>query len=256
MGKFETLSAAAMKLSQEKNQEVIKSALDKEKMSEWLGLAQNTFLNSDTFNYMFNRLKEIWEIEKKDKSLSTSIVSRNANVRAAIRKSLKSNPSLPKEIMYKIIAKPTNAVNSSSILSNPSLDEKALNIFFDTHILAGDNLFMSIFISSIMNAKNVTQALADEWWDKLQPRAKWDYTNYWSAVVQEYLSFTETSTRILVMIASAPMDGKALRQSHSERFRQAAVKHKNATDSVKSAAYEITKNEEYLSDSAKVLFLF
>jgi len=257
MAKFGNLSKAAEELKKTIVEKDISAAIKREKMTEWLGLAQNPLLSAKQFEGMFVRLQEIYKEEKDDNSIKEQTKSRNQSMRSAVRQNLMKNPSMPKELMLRA-AQARNLSLNPSILQNPSIDDDVLDGFFKRQVYSGNGKTYSfVSFGKIMKAQNVNAKLASKWYEELKQFADWSYAdNQWYAIVSALVEFDDCPTHILMDIASAPIDGKEGWRSQSEGNRKQAVEHKNSNDDIKSVAYEITQNEEFLPDSVKEMFLF
>lgn len=225
--------------------------------NEWLGIASNPNLTPEHLREMYRQMKKLATSEKNDENMAKAAKTKNIGQREKVRRVLQEHPSLDDDAFKTFIMK--FRTGTLHVLKNPAIKEEHLQLFFDTHVIdiTGRNSYNYLSFNQLLEANNITTKLIEKWYETLKKYADWSYSdNNWYTIVRAYLDREDCPYDMLVGIASAPNDGEEGWRSHSEPYREEALTHKNAKPELKAMAYEATKNEKYLPDLVKDIFIF
>ena len=222
--------------------------------NEYKGLALNPNLSSTQIRIMYNKLKEDNDREKGDKSIPAATLTKNMNSRSQIRVILAQHPNLDPEDIKKLLI--SSKLSKPAVFQNPNIKEEHLNHYFDKVVMNGVGIYKYSFISfnRLMNAKNINEQLVESWYTTLKKYADWTYTdNQWYSIVSDFLKSPFCPLELLEKVAGLPM-GNAF--SHLELHRKQVYNHEKTTNEIQNIIFTVTKNEKFLPQTVKDIFLF
>lgn len=222
--------------------------------NEYKGLALNPNLSSTQIRTMYTKLKEDNDQEKGDKTIPAATLTKNMNSRSLIRVILAQHPNLDPEDIKKLLI--SSKLSKPAVFQNPNITEEHLNYYFDNVVMKGVGIYKYSFISfeRLMNAKNINEQLVESWYDTLKKYADWTYTdNQWYSIVSVFLKSPFCPLELLEKVAGLPM-GKAF--SHLELQREQVFNHEKTTNEIQNIIFTVTKNEKFLPQTVKDIFLF
>lgn len=223
----------------------------------WIAIALNPNLTTDLIDKMFDKINE-GEFEDKGKKDGIFVTrKKNRDITFDI---LLIHPNLSETNKTLLIK---NASSRSQVIKNPGLTKKQLQLYFDTWVVPKGRPYAFVFFEElVLGAKNIVDgAILSQWYESLKNFADWKYSdNQWYSIVNVYLKHPQCPIEVLKDIASAPIQtaskSNPLGTQFSERYRLGAVEHENSNPEVRLLAYEITRDEKYLPQEAKDIFLF
>lgn len=222
--------------------------------NEYKGLALNPNLSSTQIRIMYNKLKEDNDREKGDKSIPAATLTKNMNSRSQIRVILAQHPNLDPEDIKKLLI--SSKLSKSGVFQNPNIKEEHLNYYFGNAVMTsiGSYKYSFIAFNRLMNAKNINEKLVESWYNTLKKYADWTYSdNQWYSIVSDFLKSPFCPVELLEKVAGLPI-GKAF--SHLELHREQVYNHEKTTNEIQNIIFTVTKNEKFLPQTAKDVFLF
>lgn len=251
------LSKAAEKIMNG-DRKVIEKSLYNYKVNDWMGLAQNPLLTDKDIRHMYAELNNQYSYEKADKSVKEATKTRNSGQRGKVKRLLAVHPSLEEKTIMSLL-NGKSIMGAPKVLNNPNVTKEMLDLYFEKRIMttAQGKGYNFVSFKDLMKTKNVTKEIVLGWYRDLVKYADWTLEdNQWYAIIDSYLSFDDCPFEVLKDIVKIPADTKEGFFNRPERYREAVVKHKNATPELTEIAYEISKDEKYLPQSVKDVFIF
>ena len=228
--------------------------IDTLNLNELLGIASNPNLDGEQFRKVFKLLKDQNAYEK-EKKVNKATITRNMGTRGQVRRLLSIHSNLPEDIIEPLMM----GRGTPAVLSNPKLEKKDLDLYFNKRILTTDgDGYNFLSFGRLMESANITPEIATDWYNILVKHADWTLEdNKWYSIVNNFIDYEDCPTEILKdIISNLPKRKSEKPYDRTILYTKEIMNHKNADDSFKIFAYKNTGLEEFLPQVITDIFLF